>query len=570
MRYFFKNMLLTVLVFSAFFCLNAYADTVTTDSTAAAETTAAAAAVPAETVQISAAISGKTQVEITGTLSGTPSGDDGKLYLFELQPYQDSIEGRTDPIGSVSENGSISFSVPLNEGTSNTRLYSKFVAAVWFQGKYVSVSNQAYISNPEAVAKSTLAYQAPLTKKGLLIQLNMLDDAFELGVKHVNVNFNLAMISQGTGIDYTYEGKTFHFDAAQMAEYDKTISALSNKGMLITAIILNGWNSATPELIYPGVKQHAASYYYGFNTSTKEGFETTRALVSFLADRYSGENTNYGRVSNWVVGNEINNNEVWNYMGEMTPEQYIHEYARSFRVFYSAIKSVSANDRLFFSLDNNWNDPDADNKLLYSGKNMLDLFNADIREGGNINWGLAYHPYPVPMTEPEFWDDGATGKITQLENTQVINFANLHVLTDYLCGDILKDPSGNVRHVILSEEGFTAISATRGNVEQIQAAAYAYAYYIADSNPYVDAFILSRQVDAPSEVRTSCAFGLWSCRSDVGDDIQAAGRRKLWVVFKAIDNKKNTLEASEFAKSIIGISKWSDVIPNFRWASLEK
>lgn len=555
MTRFLKRLLIPVLMISAFSCTAAFADT------------GAAVTTPTENVTLSAAISGDT-VEITGSLSGEKSGEDNTLYLFELQPYHDNISGMKKPIAQCSEDD-IHFSVPLNEGTSDTRLYSRFTAAVWLNGSYQAVGNQAYISNPEAVAKSTLPYKDPLTKKGLLIQLDMLQDAFELGVKHVNVNFNFAMITNGSGIDYTYEGKTYQFDSAQMAEYDKTISALSGKGMVVTAIVLNGWNTATPELIYPGVTESATANYYGFNTSTKAGYETTRALASFLAQRYSGENANYGRVSNWVIGNEINDNEVWNYMGAMSPEEYVNEYARTFRVFYDAIRGTSANARLFFSLDNNWNDPSADNKLVYSGKKILDLFNEDIRNDGNIKWGLAYHPYPIPMTEPEFWDDDTTGQLKQDESTQVINFANLHVLTDYLSGDVLKDPDGNVRHVILSEEGFTATSATRGDVEQIQAAAFAYAYYIADSNPYVDAFILSRQVDAPVEVRTSCSFGLWSCNMNVGDDIKAAKRRKIWSVFKAIDKKKDSLEATDFAKSIIGINKWSDVITNFRWASME-
>ncbi len=114
------------------------------------------------------------------------------------------------------------------------------------------------------------------------------------------------------------------------------------------------------------------------------------------------------------------------------------------------------------------------------------------------------------------------------------------------------------------------MSPTRGEVTQQQAAAFAYAYYIADSNPLVDALILSRQVDAPSEVRTSCAFGLWSCRMDAGDQIIAAGRRKIWAVFRDIDKKDKTLEATEFAKPIIGISRWSDVVPNFRWSRQEQ
>ena len=31
-----------------------------------------------------------------------------------------------------------------------------------------------------------------------------------------------------------------------------------------------------------------------------------------------------------------------------------------------------------------------------------------------MEWGLAYHPYPCPMIEPEFWDDPkATGLFTK-------------------------------------------------------------------------------------------------------------------------------------------------------------
>jgi hypothetical protein len=55
-----------------------------------------------------------------------------------------------------------------------------------------------------------------------------------------------------------------------------------------------------------------------------------------------------------------------------------------------------------------------------------------------------------------------------------------------------------------------------------------------------------------------------------GNEIVAVKDRKLWRVFHDIDQKRYTLETSNFAKSIIGINKWSDVIPNFRWKSLEQ
>ena len=153
-------------------------------------------------------------------------------------------------------------------------------------------------------------------------------------------------------------------------------------------------------------------------------------------------------------------------------------------------------------------------------------------------------------------------------DSYIVNFNNLHVLTDYFQRPELLDKNGQVRHIILSEQGFTSRSATRGDVEQIQAAALAYAYYIADSNPYIDAILMHRQVDNVSETNAYVAVGLWECDMSSPDVIRPTMRKKAWEVYKNID-KVSSLETTEFAKEIIGIEKWSDVIPNFKWARYE-
>ena len=280
-----------------------------------------------------------------------------------------------------------------------------------------------------------------------------------------------------------------------------------------------------------------------------------------MAERYSGAHDDYGRVSNWIVGNEINNNLNWNYTGPMDIDSYTKLYSKVFRVAYTAIKSQSRNARVFFSTDYEWKRANSD--LMYGAKDFIDRFNAGIRDEGNIEWGLAYHPYPHPLTEPEFWDDDQTGAVNDTEDSPVVNFKNLHVLTDYFQKDIMRDAGGNVRHIILSEEGFTSKSATRGDVYDIQAAAFAYAYYLVDSNPYIDAFILNRQVDAIIEVNESCAFGLWTVDMSSPGKVIAVMPKNIYNVFKYIDTNKS-LKYTEFAKKIIGINKWSDVIPGFK------
>lgn len=548
----------------------------TDDSTALEETTEEITEEEKEPeIQVSASFSScmitsdKSNVVLEFGSTGEIQGTDGNVYLLELAPYEDSVEGRTDYLIAKPIGEQASVQIPLGYYQNKDRLYNKFLLAVWDGEKYVPVSSFRYISNPEIMAENTKEFKEPLTKKGLNIELSMLSDAFDLGVKHASTNIAFSQI-MGTGIEYEYNGKIYHFNKAIVDAYDKTISSLSNKDISVSVIILNDWNPSTPNLVHPGVKKTRNVNYYMFNAATREGYEQTRAIMSFLAEHYDGSNPDYGKVSNWIIGNEINNQQ-WNYIGNMDVEQYVREYQRAFRVMYTAIKSVSANDRVYFSLDYYWNDPkNKDNKKRYGGKEIVDIFNHLSVTEGQMDWGLAYHPYPIPMTEPEFWDDGSTGLITNNFDSPVINFANLSVLTDYFCQDSMRNSKGEVRHIILTEEGFTSMSPTKGNVEDLQAAAIAYSYYLVDSNPYIDAYILSRQVDAPSDAKASLYFGLWNCDMNQPNDIIATTQKRSWRVFLNVDMKRYTLDNTAFAKEILGIEKWSDIIPNFRWRALEK
>ena len=470
----------------------------------------------------------------TGALNEGETPDDGYYYLFELHPYESEIGSRTDYIAWSNKSDKLKFTLKYSGDSTDTMLYSRFVVALKTGSTYTPISNAIYVTNPGDVAKFREDYPEPMSKKGLLIQLDMLGDALNLGVKHTTVNIPYHQLVGGN-LKYKYNGKTYNFNGDLIKDYDKMISAFSAKGIVVTAILLNGWNDSYPELHEAGLAKRKEAFYYGFNVSTEQGYETTRALLSFMAERYSGAHDDYGR--------------------------YTKLYSKVFRVAYTAIKSQSRNARVFFSTDYEWKR--ANSNLMYGAKDFIDRFNADIRDEGNIEWGLAYHPYPHPMTEPEFWDDDQTGAVNNTEDSPVVNFKNLNVLTDYFQKDIMRDAGGNVRHIILSEEGFTSKSATRGDVYDIQAAAFAYAYYLVDNNPYIDAFILNRQVDAVIEVEQSCSFGLWTVDMSSPNRVIAVMPKNIYNVFKYIDTNKS-LKYTEFAKKIIGINKWSDVIPGFK------
>jgi len=486
--------------------------------------------------------------------------DDGYYYLFELQPYEKEIGTRTDYAAWSDKKKEAVFTLDFSGQPSDKRLYSRYVAAVRTGDTYREISAPIYVTNPGDVAAYREEYPEAMSKKGLLIELDMLGDALDLGVKHTTINIPYHHLVGGT-LKYTYDGETYYFNKDLIESYDKMIGAFSAKGIVVTAILLNGWNDSFPELHEQGAAKNNDAFYYGFNVSTEQGYKTTKALMSFMAERYSGAHDLYGRVSNWIIGNEINNNKNWNYVGPMDLASYTKLYEKVFRVAYTAIKGQNKNARVFFSTDYEWKKENTN--LQYAAKDFIDLFNSGIRSEGNIEWGLAYHPYPYPMVEPEFWDDDQTGMVNDTFDSPVVNFKNLNVLTDYFQRPELLAADGTVRHIILSEEGFTSDSISRGKVYDIQAAAFAYAYYLVDSNPYIDAFILNRQVDSIGEVNTSCSFGLWTVDMDRPDKVIAVMPKNIHQVFKYIDTKKS-LKYTEFAKSIIGISNWSEVIPGFK------
>ncbi len=393
------------------------------------------------------------------------------------------------------------------------------------------------ILSAASIFASESSQEATNSKKGIALTLPDSTTALDLGAKNIIMNNPIG------------------------AHYDKALGILKSQGLSNTVIMFNPWNNGNNNAILPTATQKKGAILYGFNTS-----EEGKKALTELANRYAaayGEN-----VDNWVIGNEINNNEYWNYMGPMDVKSYAAAYVDAFRVFYTAIKAKAANARVFYSVDYDWNYPKA-GKLKYRAKELIDVINEIINDEGNIDWNLAYHPYPMPLTSANFWDDTASGQIKQDETTAVINFANLHVLTDYLKGQKFRNRAGDVRRVILSEQGFTSQSPGQAEDKELQAAAFAYAYYIADSDPYIDAFILSRQVDHPVETKDSLYLGLWTTDPNVKDRSKAMQRKKIWAVFKNIDNKNQTLSQTEFAKKIIGIQKWSDVIPNFKWKSME-
>ena len=508
-----------------------------------------------ERCEISSEDAGK--VVVSGSMKGIPKSDDRRLYIFNIAVYQKGLSEGQKPISSVRKSDDqFSFTVNLNYKQADSRLFDKFAVGIKQNGEYVLLSGQSYITNPEAMAKYQYAHPKAASIKGLLVDPHKLNsgELQDLGVKQAAYNIMLGRVVGQTSsasyptIHYQYNGKTYAFNGQTIAEYDIVFSRLTSMGIQTTAILLNDWNSGHLDLIHPEARSAGKCQYYMFNAADKAGVDYLAAAATFLAERYSG--TGHGQVTSWVIANEINARTEWNYYPAVDVKSYTAAYADGFRVFYNAIKSVNANAKVYMPIDQTWNRNLKSGA--YDGRDVLDHFNAYIREYGNIDWDLSQHPYPVPLTHAAFWNMPSNYRrmnlITYTADSPMVNIQNINVVTDYLQREEFLNPQGEVRSVTLSEVGFTSTSG-----EAVQAAAYAYAYYIAEANSHIDALLLNRQTDAAAELAQGLALGI--CHTD-------GSHKQIYNVFKHIDTNQSQ-EVTGFAKRIIGISSWSEVIRHY-------
>ncbi|MCQ2498405.1 MAG: DUF5722 domain-containing protein [Lachnospiraceae bacterium] len=485
-------------------------------------------------------------VNLTVTSEGIPQSDDKYYYLFEFPGYvDDPVPGETF-IAKAYKNDNSELTFPLVED-GNTRLYKKFGVAVKVNGEFLLVSRPSFVTNPEDISKYPNAYMEARSKKGILIDYNRVftGQLEDLGVNQAAINIPLASILGPTtnplfpSIHYTYNGKTYTFNGVIVAGFDSTVQALTQKGIQTTAIILNNYTSAYIDIIHPDARQKGVCPYYMFNGSTQEGVDILAAVGAFLAERYSG--SAHGRISNWVIANEINARKEWNYLKYTDVDTYAREFAKGFRVLYTAIKSMSGSARVYISLDQTW-DKNVANSPDYDGKDLIDSFNAYVRETGNIDWSLAYHPYNVPLTSCKTWD--SSKYVSHNSNTGVISMQNIEVLVNYMNQEHFLNPDGECRSIMITELGYTS---TAG--EQLQAAAIAYAYLKIDHYQDIDGLLLNRQTDDATEIAQNLATGI----------TKSNGAAKYsYNVFKYMDTDQRD-KYLDFAKSIIGINNWSEI-----------
>ena len=437
-------------------------------------------------------------VVVNVSCKSVPSSSDGKFYLYSDEVYQDGCVGKI--VAETAAGTNATFTFPLNYYSAESNLSKKFLVAVK-SGSMVQVSDEHYITNPEAKASKTVA-RNDHGMKGILP--NSADAATfkDLGISQMVYNLYMGdIVGPGDGsnvVPFSYNGVDYQFNGAALAQYDGFVRWCSLNNFQLTMTILNNKTEAGADLIHPLSRDDHVCPGYAMNTDEDGGTQHLKAIAAFLAQRYSGGA--YGTVDNWVIGNEVNARTEWYYLNSTNIELNVSEYVKAFRIFYNEIKAVNANARVYTSFDQEWNRKS--NPGCFLSKTYLDRFNYYISREGNIDWGLSFHPYNAPLFDPYAWKQQSQYVSTKL-TTPYITMENIYILTDYMCQASFLNPAGQVRNISLSEIGYTSSFG-----EDAQLASIVYAYTMAENNPYISSFILFRETDDAHEMESHIAQGL--------------------------------------------------------------
>ena len=405
-----------------------------------------------------------------------------------------------------------------------------------------------------APSRSTEPYPAAASKKGL--QVEMVDDALALGVKHAALNLNLTQLfvrnPSENSVSHTYDGEEFRFRGGYLESLDGQVKALSDAGVLVNMIVL-AYTSGQPDVdrivLHPNYDPSAPNHLGAFNTVTPEGRRWFSACLGLLAERWSRPDRKFGRVVGYIMSNEVNSHWWWSNMGRVTMEEFAEDHLRTVRLAHTAIRQQSSWARVYLSLEHHWSIRygAGDERQAFPARPFLDYFARRAKEQGDFDWHLAFHPYPENLFKPEFWKDKSA---TTNANTPRITFKNLEMLTAYLREPALLH-AGQPRRVILSEQGFHTPPGPGG--EAIQAAAYCYAYKKVEAMAGIDAFILHRHVDHAHE--GGLLLGLRGNQPARGE---ARPKKMIYDCFRAADTPE-WRDIFAFALPITGLKSWDDL-----------
>lgn len=368
----------------------------------------------------------------------------------------------------------------------------------------------------------------------------------------LNVNLNECIFSpehewakRGFIEAYEFEGEVFYFAAGNIIN---NICRMNNNNLSVSIAFWVRWTETSE----------------GYGNMAIDEWNRDKGIGVMYAPAISGYNgkavrafwywfmeelvENECHVDNFILGNEVNVPNLWNYCGSTDPDRVVSLYTEAFYGMWRAVREYTDVSRCSVCLDHNWswgNDPNG-----FGGKTFLDLFDEKVKaknDGYPVDWSISYHPYPAQLYHADIWNEreGIYGLTltTNSIDTPFIDGSNLAVLTNYV-----RENFGEEHRIMLTEQGFT-----RAQGEAVQAASLAYSYYAAMYDPMVDSFVIHYSNDgtvSTAEGSLSLDFRLLPLAQEVYRRIGSGSEEDAnWI--------------AQLCLPVIGVQSWNEIIPNF-------
>ena len=361
------------------------------------------------------------KVTVTGLCSGS-----GNFALVEIPPYVDVTEQKEFAYRTELTGTTINVTldrIVSRDGFSYDRALSKWAIAKELDGKDTLASHARYADDVAAIY-SAKAGQL-LGKKGIAAGGGSyyFQDFDLLNVHSITMNVLLNGIIQTTGgsgtTEYKYGGKTYYINNAYVAGCDEICLEAQKRGIIVNAIIL------TPSSSYFRDPECTGGYYTMPNMTTSQDVNNYAAALTYFAEHYS--TGTYGRVHNWIMHNEVDMGSTWTNMGDQPVERYLDRYIKSMRLAYNILRQYDQNASILASYTHNWTAGENN----YTAKSMLETTVKYSKLEGDFLWGVAYHPYPIDLTQPEFWKNDVK-EATFTKNSLYCTFYNPEVINDWI------------------------------------------------------------------------------------------------------------------------------------------
>ncbi len=287
-----------------------------------------------------------------------------------------------------------------------------------------------------------------------------------------------------------YDGYCFNIDQKTA----DTVKTYSDAGIVITGV-------------FYGVPEFARRPCTGvvdpmFCAPTDPGAKDYGRFVGFIAYYFNGEN-GHGRVSDFVIHNEVNASEWFNYgctQGTCFIDPWTSEYALSYNAAYDYIMKEQLDAKVLISFEHNF-DASLDSLLSQPRPqcSVQSFLKSLVKKLGSRKWRVAFHSYPKNLLDPTISAD----------DYPQVTFGNIGIIAGWIRQNWPNNPEA--WEIQLTENGINGLTTQMYDAQNIS---LCQAFKNILGTPGIESFIYHRLRDHPTEVAAGLGLGLWTDKGE--------------------------------------------------------